>query len=114
MTAKWMMMAPVSAVQPAALLFDVRIANEPAATVVTLTAVFPPSEPDRCETTITSPISTAELVTVNTAGAGPIADAANPGGADALDGLRGFDLAAHRQVPARIEDAAQLRIVHSV
>jgi len=64
----------ISAVPAAALSLAIVIANEPAATVVTVAFVFPPLEPLRIETNTTSSISTFELVTVNAAVASAASD----------------------------------------
>ena len=70
-----MIIAPVSAVPAATLLFITDSANDPAATVDTCTAVIPPFEPDRMHATTTSPTATLELVTVNAAAASAASDA---------------------------------------
>jgi hypothetical protein len=68
-TQKFMIIAPVSAVPAAALLLQTFKLNDPAATVETMTSVFPPLEPDRIEATTASVTATEELVTVNSAAA---------------------------------------------
>jgi len=69
MIAKFITIAPVSAVPAAALLFTTVIENELFATAVTLNCVLSATCPDRTDSTTTSPISTLLLFTTNTADA---------------------------------------------
>ncbi len=59
------MIAPVSAVPAATLLFCTAIWNEPAATVVIATMVPPEFDPERIDATTVSPTATDVSVTVN-------------------------------------------------
>ena len=62
-----MMMAPVSAVPPEVFALCTRTVKDPSATSLTLTMVPPLSEPERMDTTTTSPMATAEFVTTKSA-----------------------------------------------